>query len=54
MHKWTEQEIRIHVRAVIVLVFAMVAVAMLSQVSQQNWSGKVTAFPTKTEEAINN
>ena len=54
MHKWTKQEIRIHVRAVIVLLFAMVAVAMLSQVSQQNWSGKVTAFPTKTEEAINN
>ena len=52
MHKWTEQEIRIHVRAVIVLVFAMVAVAMLGEVSKQNWYGKVTAYPTKTEEAI--
>lgn len=52
MHKWTEQEIRIHVRAVIVLLFAMVAVAMLGEVSRQNWNSKVTAYPTKTEEAI--
>lgn len=54
MHKWTEQEIRIHVRAVIVLLFAMVAVAMLGEVSRQNWNSKVTAYPTKTEEAIEN
>lgn len=54
MHQWTEQEIRIHVRAVIVLFFAMVAVAMLSKVSQQNWEGGITAYPTKTEAAIEN
>ncbi len=54
MHKWTEAEIRVHVRAVIVLLFAMVAIAMLSEVSRQNWNSKVTAFPTKTEEAIDN
>lgn len=54
MHKWTEEEIRIHVRAVIVLLFAMVAVAMLGEVSRQNWNSKVTAYPTKTEEAIEN
>ena len=54
MHKWTDNEIRIHVRAVIVLLFAMVAVAMLGEVSRQNWNSKVTAYPTKTEEAIDN
>ncbi len=53
MRKWTEEEIRIRGRAVILLMIAMVAVAMLSEVSQQNWSGRVTAYPTKTEEAIN-
>ena len=51
MHKWTEQEIRIHVRGVIVLLFAMIAISMLSEVSRQNWNSKVTAYPTKTEAA---
>lgn len=54
MHKWTEQEIRIHVRGVIVLLFAMIAIAMLSEVSRQNWNSKVTAYPTKTEAAQEN
>ncbi len=52
MHKWTDEEIRIHVRAVIVLLFAMVAIAMLGEISRQNWNSKVTAYPTKTEEAM--
>lgn len=52
MHKWTDEEIRLHVLGVIVLLFAMVAIGMLSEISRQNWDSKVTAFPTKTEAAI--
>lgn len=52
MRNMSDEEIRLHVRAVIVLVFAMIAIAMLGEVSRQNWNSKVTAYPTKTEEAI--
>lgn len=52
MGNMSDEEIRLHVRAVVVLVFAMIAIAMLGEVSRQNWNSKVTAYPTKTEEAI--
>lgn len=52
MNKMSDEEIRLHVKAVVVLIFAMIAIAMLSEVSRQNWDSKVTAYPTKTEAAI--
>ena len=54
MHKWTDEEIRVHVIGVFVLIVAMLACAMLGEVSRQNWNSKVTAYPTQTEEAIEN
>lgn len=52
MRKMSDKEFQLHVRAVALLLLAMVAVAMLGEVSRQNWNSKVTAYPTKTEEAI--
>lgn len=52
MHKWTKQEIQLHIRAVALLILSMIAVAMVAEVSAQNWNSKVTAYPTKTEAAI--
>jgi len=54
VHKMSDKELQLHIRAVILLILVMVAIAMMSQVYQQNWDSKVTAYPTKTEEAINN
>ena len=39
---------------VILLILVMGAIAMLGEVSRQNWNSKVTAFPTKTETDIKN
>lgn len=52
MQKMSDEEIRLHVKAVVVLIFAMIAIAMLGEVSRQNWNSKVTAYPTKSEAAI--
>ena len=52
MHKMSNEEIRIRIRAVVLLLLSMVAIAMLGEVSRQNWNAKVTAYPTKTREAI--
>ena len=54
MHKWTDEEIRSNVLWVFVLIIAMLAFAMLGEVSRQNWNSKVTAYPSQTEEAIEN
>ena len=52
MRKMSDKEFRLHVRAVALLLLSMVAIAMLGEVSRQNWNSKVTAYPTKTEAAI--
>lgn len=52
MQKMSAEEIRLHVLGVIVLLIAMFAIGMLSEISRQNWDSKVSAYPTKTEEAI--
>lgn len=54
MHKMSDKELQLHIRAVILLFLSMVAIAMMGEVSRQNWNSKVTAYPTKTEEAISN
>ena len=54
MKPMSDKEIQLHIRAVILLVLVMLAIAMLGEVSRQNWNSKVTAFPTKTEAAISN
>jgi len=49
----SDKHLQLHIRAVILLILSMTAIAMLGEVSRQNWNSKVTAFPTKTEAAIN-
>lgn len=39
---------------VVLLILVMAAIAMLGEVSRQNWNSKVTAFPTKTEADVKN
>ena len=53
MHKMNDKELQLHIRGVILLIFVMLAVAMVGEVAKQNWDSKVTAYPTKNEEAIN-
>ena len=53
MNKMSDKELQLHIRAVILLVLSMIAIAMMGAVARQNWDSKVTAFPTKTEGAIN-
>lgn len=53
MKHMSDKQLQLHIRAVILLILSMTAIAMLGEVSRQNWNSKVTAFPTKTEEAIN-
>ena len=48
----SDRALRLRVRAVALLLLSLVAVAMLGEVSRQNWNSKVTAYPTKTEAAI--
>lgn len=52
MHKMSDKEKQLHIRAVLLLLLMMAAIAMLGEVSRQNWNSRVTAYPTKTEEAI--
>ena len=52
MNRMSDKELQLQIRAVILLVLAMVAVAMMSMVAHQNWNTKVTPYPTKTEAAI--
>lgn len=52
MRQMDGKEKRLYIRAVILLIFAMTAIAMLGEVARQNWNSKVTAYPTKTEEAV--
>ena len=47
-----DKELRLWVRGVVLLLLSMSASAMLGEVSRQNWNSKVTAYPTKTQEAI--
>ena len=54
MHKMSDKELQLYIRGVILLILSMLAVAMVGEVAKQNWNSKVTAYPTKTEEAINN
>ena len=54
MHKMSDKELQLYIRGVILLILSMVAIAMVGEVAKQNWDSKVTAYPTKTEEAINN
>ena len=54
VHKMSDKELQLHIRAVILLILSMIAIAMMAQVYQQNWDSRVTSYPTKTEEAINN
>lgn len=52
MKHMSDKELQLHIRAVILLVLSMIAIAMMGEVSRQNWNAKVTAYPTKTEAAI--
>ena len=52
MHKMSDKQLQLHIRAVILLILSMVAIAMMAEVYKQNWDSKVTAYPTKTEAAI--
>ncbi len=54
MKKTPLWKIRLYVRGITVGVLALIAVAMLGEVARQNWHNKVTAYPTKTETAIEN
>lgn len=48
----SDKQLQLHIRAVILLILSMVAIAMMAEVYKQNWDSKVTAYPTKTETAI--
>lgn len=48
----SDKEIQLWSRGVILLILVMTAIAMMGEVYRQNWDSKVTAYPTKTEEAI--
>lgn len=52
MKHMSDKELQLHIRAVILLILSMVAVAMMAEVYKQNWDSKVTSYPTKTETAI--
>lgn len=52
MRNMSDKELQLHIRAVILLVLSMTAIAMMGMVARQNWDSKVTAYPTKTEAAI--
>lgn len=43
---------RLYVQGVIIGVLVLTAVALLGEVARQNWHTKVTAYPTKTEAAV--
>lgn len=52
MKHMSDKQLQLHIRAVILLILSMTAIAMVGQVARQNWNSKVTAYPTKTEAAI--
>lgn len=52
MKNMSDKQLQLHIRAVILLILSMTAIAMVGQVARQNWNSKVTAYPTKTEAAI--
>ena len=52
MNNMSDKELQLHIRAVILLILSMTAIAMMGMVARQNWNSKVTAYPTKTETAI--
>lgn len=52
MRNMSDKQLQLHIRAIILLILSMVAVAMMAEVYKQNWDSKVTAYPTKTEAAI--
>lgn len=52
MNHMSDKQLQLQIRAVILLILSMVAIAMVGQVARQNWNSKVTAYPTKTEAAI--
>lgn len=43
---------KLYIQGIVIGVLFLTAVAMLGEVARQNWYGKVTAYPTKTEAAI--
>lgn len=45
-------KIRLYVQGIFVGVLALIAVALLGEVSRQNWHTRVTAYPTRTETAV--